>query len=135
MSFSRKRGMTDIHGSFLHFSLYVYVYNYEHTHIFSLREQQLCRFFKAARLTYNYNIYPILKMPSNGLPVWFTGMVKVPISRRFGTKNSNPQYQFLDNLCFSLQFVFFGKTAFLKVPISRSCLHKMLALGGVSEDR
>lgn len=89
--------MTDIHGYFLHFHC-MCMRIFMSIHIFfSLWEQQLCRFKKAARLTYNYNIYPILKMPSNGLPVWFAGKGKVPFSRRFGTKNSNLGYQFLDD--------------------------------------
>lgn len=101
---------------------------------FSLQEQFPCRFEKAAGLTNNYNIYPILKMPSNGLPAWFAGMVKVPVSRRFSTKNSNLKYQFLDDPCFWLPCVAFGVGGIFKVPISRNALHKMGSDEGVSED-
>lgn len=48
-------------------------------------------------------------MPSNGLAVRFARNVKVPFSRRSGTKNSKREYQFLEYVSFSLGYVGFGE--------------------------
>lgn len=82
--------------------------------------------------TYIYHIYPILKMPSNGISALIAGKVKVPVSRRFGTKNSNLKYHFLDDPLFWLPCVVFGVWVNFKVPISRSAVHKN---GNLSEKR